>query len=81
MNDVTPASRRAAVAAELADFSQYPPEKNTLEGTCLVDRGYVGRGAGVIVLGRDELGRFAGYLHADCAARVAADQEAAVIAV
>jgi len=60
----------ATVAAELADFSQFPPERNTLEGKCLVDRGYVGAGAGVIVLGSDEHGTFAGYLHGDCAERV-----------
>lgn len=60
----------ASLAAELADFAQFPPERNTLEGTCLADGGYVGAGAGRLVLGRDARGTFAGYLHSDCAERV-----------
>lgn len=60
----------ASVAAELANLDHFPPGRNTLEGTCLVDGGYVGAGAGRLVLGRDERGTFAGYLHCDCADRV-----------
>jgi hypothetical protein len=62
-------------ATELAQLAYWPAEQNTLDGKCLLDGAYVGRGAGRIVLGADGHGTFAGYLHADCAERVSEVQE------
>jgi hypothetical protein len=65
----------AQIAAELADFSQYPPEENCRDGQCIACGYPVRAHQALIALGHDERSTFAAHLHRGCAAEVQHEQE------
>lgn len=61
---------KTRVLAELASFAHYPPEENSRDGKCLWCDFPVAAHHGLVVLGHDASGTFAGHLHRGCAAEV-----------
>jgi hypothetical protein len=60
------------LCAQLADFSQYPPEENGRDGKCFRCGFPVRAHQGLVALGSDQGGTFAAHLHRGCAAEVGA---------
>lgn len=54
------------LAGTLSDFGQYPPERNSRDGSCYVCDGQVSAGNGLFATGRDDSGVFGVHLHKRC---------------